>query len=257
MFKRSFHLLLLTFLVAGALWAADDPFIGQWKLNPLRSKITDVMKVSPVGANKYAFDLGGGNEPIVTDGTDQPGYAGSGTTLSVTVEAPDRWKVVRKQNGRMLVMGIWNLSKDGSTLQDHFTAFATNGSPSTVLDYVYTRKGSGSGFVGTWVSTTETGSSDLMLQVRPYESDGLSFIIPSEGSTMNAKLDGREHSNAAGTSASLARRVNVRAVEITRTAKGKVIQTQQIEVSPDLKTLTMTVNSASKDEPDIYVFERQ
>lgn len=255
MFKRSFHLLLLTFFLAGALWAAGDPFIGQWKLNPLRSKIADVMKVSPVGANKYAFDLGAGNEIIVTDGTDQPGY--SGTTLSVTVEASDTWKVVRKQNGRMLLTGIWNLSKDGSTLRDHFTAFATNGSPSTVLDYVYKRKANGAGFAGTWVSTTQTGNSDLVLQVVPYQSDGLSFIIPSEGSTMNAKLDGKEYPNAAGTSASLARRVNARAVEITSMAEGKVIQTRQIEVSPDLKTLTMTVDTASKGEPDIYVFERQ
>lgn len=147
MFKRVFQLLLITFLATGALWAADDPFVGQWKLNPSRSKIADVMKVSHVDANKYAFDLGAGNETIVTDGTDQPGY--SGTTLSVTVEGPNTWKVVRKQKGRVLLTGIWTLSKDGSTLRDHFTAFATNGSPSTVLDYVYKRRADGSGFVGT------------------------------------------------------------------------------------------------------------
>jgi hypothetical protein len=255
MFKRGFRLLAITLLVAGTVWAADDPFVGQWKLNPARSKIADVMKVVSVGANKYAFDLGAGNEIIVTDGTDQAGY--SGTTLAVTVEGPDTWKVVRKQNGRMLLTGIWTLSEDGSTLQDHFTAFATNGSPSTVLDYVYKRKASGSGFAGTWVSTTETGSSDMVLQVRPYEGDGLSFIVPSEGSTMNAKLDGKEYPNAAGTSASSARRLNARAVEIIYKSKGKITDTRQITVSPDLKTLTMTVHTASKDQPDIYVFDRQ
>jgi len=96
-----------------------------------------------------------------------------------------------------------------------------------------------------------------MLQVRPYESDGPSFIIPSEGSTMNAKLDGREYPNAAGTSTSSSRRVNARAPEIIRKSKGKITETRQITLSPDLKSLTMSVHSAGRDEPDIYVFERQ
>ncbi|HKW57382.1 MAG TPA: hypothetical protein VJN42_08485 [Candidatus Acidoferrum sp.] len=255
MFKRSCQLALATLLVAAASLAATDPFIGEWRLNPSKSKIADVMKVASVGANKYAFDLGAGNEIIVVDGTDQPGY--SGTTLSVTAEAPDRWKVVRKKDGRISVTGVWTLSKDGSTLQDHFTAFAANGSPSTVLDYVYKRTDSGSGFAGMWVSTTEAGTSDLKLQVASYESDGLSFFFPSEGSTMKAKLDGKEYPNAAGTTSSSSRRVDARSVEIIYKSNGKTINSRQITVSPDLKTLTMTVNLAGKDDPDIYVFERQ
>lgn len=256
MVKRVAQFLIACFVVS-AVWAGTDPFVGEWKLNPSRSKIADVMKVSPVGPNKYAFDLGGGDEIIVTDGTDQPGYVGSGTTLAVSVEAPDTWKVVRKKNGRLLVTGIWSLSKDGSTLQDHFTAFATNGSPSTVLDYVYTRKGSGSGFVGKWVSTTEAGTSDLMLQVAPYETGGLSFTFPSEGASIKAKLDGKEYPNAAGTFVSSSRRVNARAVELIRKSKGKITETRKFTISPDLKTLTMTVESAGKDDPDIFVFDRQ
>src|SRR5215472_17681394 len=100
MFKRTFELLLVACLGTGALWAADAPFVGNWKLNPSRSKLTDEMKVESVGPNKYAFDFGGGSpETVVTDGTDQP--AGFGTTLSVTVVGPDSWKVVRKKDGRM------------------------------------------------------------------------------------------------------------------------------------------------------------
>ncbi|HEV2617264.1 MAG TPA: hypothetical protein VGU63_11730 [Candidatus Acidoferrales bacterium] len=255
MLKRMFLLLALALVFVGTVQAATDPFIGDWKFNPVRSKLSDVMKISSLGATKYAFDLGAGNEVIVTDGTDQPGY--SGTTLAVSVEAPDRWNVVRKQNGRTLLSAIWNLSKDGNTLRDHFTAFAPNGSPSTVVDYVYTRKASGAGFVGTWVSTDAAGSSDLTLQVRPYENNGLSFIVPSEGTTINAKLDGKEYPNADGTAESSSRRVNAHALEIIRTSKGKIIQSRQFALSADLKTLTMTVNSAGKDEADIFVFERQ
>lgn len=254
MLKR-IALVLIAGFVAVAVRAATDPFIGDWKLNPSKSKIADVMKVSAAGANKYAFDLGGGNEIIVPDGTDQPGYAG--TTLAVTIEAPDKWKVVRKQNGRMSVMGIWTLSRDGSTLQDHFTAFAQDGSPSTVLDYVYSRKTSGSGFVGKWVSTNEEGTSDLTLKVAPYESNGLSFFFPTEGASIKAKLDGKEYPNAAGTATSSSRRVDERVLEITEKVKGKIAGTRQITLSADLKTLTMTVNSPAKDDPDVFVFDRQ
>ena len=34
-----------TALATGALWAANNPFVGDWKLDPSRSKLTDVMKV--------------------------------------------------------------------------------------------------------------------------------------------------------------------------------------------------------------------
>lgn len=39
--------------------------------------------------------------------------------------------------------------------------------------------------------------------------------------------------------------------------KGKIAEARQFTLSPDLKTLTMTVNSPGKDEPDVFVFERQ
>ncbi|HVH70437.1 MAG TPA: hypothetical protein VNB49_04920 [Candidatus Dormibacteraeota bacterium] len=95
MSMRTSRLLLVGCLFAGALWAADDPFVDEWRLNPSKSKLTDEMKVESVGRNKYAFDFGGGTmETIVADGTDQPGDAG--TTLSVTTLAPDAWKVVRR-----------------------------------------------------------------------------------------------------------------------------------------------------------------
>src|SRR5579859_1725399 len=122
MLKHSSRLVLVGGLMAAALWAANDPFVGEWKLNASKSKLTDVMKVASVGGNKYAFDFGGGNpETIVVDGTDQPGV--DGTTLSVTAEGPDSWKVVRKKDGRILITGIWELSKDGETLRDDFTFF--------------------------------------------------------------------------------------------------------------------------------------
>jgi hypothetical protein len=260
MLNRTFQLLLVAYLVTGASWAANDPFVGDWKLNPSKSKITDVMKVESVGANKYAFDFGSDSpEAIVIDGTDQPGI--SGTTLSVSVERPDAWKVVRKKDGRMLLTANWKLSKDGNTLTDNYNEISPNGSASTV-DYVYQRKGGGSGFAGTWVSTSEAVNFVYVLQIRPYEEDGLSIIDSSSQLTKNMKLDGRDYpnmgANAAIVAASSVRRLDEHTLELTdKKSNGKVYGTQQIKLSSDLKTLTMTMHTTGRDEPDILVFERQ
>jgi len=261
MSKRIFLLLLAACLVAGGLCAANDPFLGNWKLKPSKSKLSDQMKVEKVEANKYAFDfVGEGNaEPIVIDGTDQP--ASGGTTLSVAAERPDAWKVIRKKDGRMLLTANWKLSKDGNTLTDEFTGMAANGSASTV-NYVYKRKGTGSGFAGTWVSTNMAVDFDYVLQFRPYEGDGLSIDDSYSGLTRNLKLDGKDYPNL-GQSAviittSALRLLDEHTLELTdKRGNGEVFRTQEIKLSSDLKTLMITQHIPGRTEPNIFVFERQ
>lgn len=242
MLSRIFLSLLVAVLVTGTSWAANDPFIGQWKLNPSRSKLTDEMKVTKVGQEKYTFDFGGGNpETVVVNGTDQPGFDGS--TLSVGPEGPN-WKVIRKKGGRTLIRATWTLSKDGSSLTDDFTSFGEDGSSSNVK-FVYTRTaGGGSGFAGDWVSKSEAVNSVVTLEISPYEGDGLSFT--GSGGTTNVKFDGKS-----------ARRLNPNALERVLSHEGKVMQTRQYEVSPDLKTLTITARTVGHTVPNVFVFERQ
>jgi len=258
MLKRGFlSLLLAAFLLPNALLAADDPFVGEWKLNPSKSKIVDVMKVGSLGGNKYTFsDNGSGPETIVADGTDQRGI--SGTTFSFTVEGPDTWKVVRKKDGRVLLIAIWNLSKDGNTLNDDFTSFGQDGSSSSFTS-VYKRTAGGSGFSDTWVSTVVT--SVEMLHVQPYQADGLSFLDDLEGLTISVRFDGKDYPIMGPSSVpgfvSLARRVNALNLELTDKYKGSHVDTRDIELSSDLKTLTMTVHTSDSSAPNVLVFERQ
>jgi hypothetical protein len=257
MFKPTFQLLLVICLAMGTLRAADNPFVGDWRLNASRSKLTDVMKIESNGGNKYTFNFGAGPETIVVDGADQPGHYG--TTLSVAIEG-DTWKVIRKRDGRTQISAIWSLSEDGSTLTDHFTGFNANGS-SYSLNYEYKRKAGGSGFAGEWVSRSESVNSVVMLQVRPYEGDGLSFIEPATDIKRNVRFDGKDYPNlgpnAATGSTSSIRRVNEHSLEMTYKINGEVIYTQQIELSSDSNTLTMTRHIADESETNIRVFERQ
>jgi hypothetical protein len=152
--------------------------VGDWKLDPQKSKLIDEMKVTSLGAKKNRFDFGGRPpETIVADGTEQP--ANFGTTFAVTPVAPDEWTGVRKKKGHVEIKGIWKLSKDRNTLHDDFAYIADNGK-TTHLVHVYERRGGGPGFAGDWVSTTEQVDTVYMVQVRPYEGDGLSIISPSK-----------------------------------------------------------------------------
>lgn len=246
--------------VSSTSLAANNPFVGEWKLIPSKSKFRDVMKVKSVGAHKYAFDFGGGSpETITIDGTDQPGIFG--TTLSVSAEGPNAWKVVRKKGGRMLLTANWKLSDDGNVLTDNYNAISRNGSVSTV-NYVYKRTAGGPGFAGTWVSTSEAVNFAYVLQIRPYEGDGLSIIDSSSRLTKNLKFDGKDYpnvgENAAIIAASSVHRLDEYTLELTdKSSDGKIHDTQQIKLSSDLKTLTMTKRAAGRGEPDILVFERQ
>ena len=237
---------------------ADDPFVGQWKLNASKTNFTDQMKVDSAGANRYAFEFGGGTETVLIDGTEQSGNFG--TTLSVTAEGPRAWKVVRKAHGRRLLTAIWTLSEDEQTLTDDYTEFAADGSPINTK-YVYRKEVAGPGFAGNWVSTSGTLNSVYVIQVRPWQGDGLSFIDSLAGETKNVRFDGKDYSrqgpNANPRATTSIRRVNEHTLEITDKMNGKISDTQQITLSPDLKSLTITVRPGGSSEPKILVFDRQ
>jgi hypothetical protein len=216
------------------------------------------MKVESVGANKYAFDFGPGRETVATDGTDQPGYGG--TTLAVTVEGPDAWKIVRKKDGHVLLTANWKLSKDGSALTDDLTSFAPDGSASN-LKNVYERTTAAPGFAGTWESTSVKVNFELVIKLQPYDGDGLSLISPAADKPKNLSFDGKDYpnlsSNASPGTTYASRRASGSSLEVTNKLNGKVVDTQQFVLSSDLKTLTLTVHKTGMRAPSVLVFERQ
>jgi hypothetical protein len=260
MSKRTFPTLLVCVVIGTlcTLRAADDPFVGKWKLNPAKSKYTDRMKVESAGGNKYGFSFGAAPEPemIVLDGTDQPGVGG--TTLAVSAEGPKTWKVVRKKDGKTMIIGIWTLSDDGNTLTDKFTSTKPDGSMSTITAD-YKRTTPGSGFVGSWESPMDQMMSGFELQIEPYAGNGLSFVYPSR--TRNMKFDGKDYpdtgKNALAGSVGSGRRVNERTLELTDKLNGRVTNTQQITLSADAKVLTFTASSPGQMKPNVFVFDRQ
>jgi hypothetical protein len=258
-FNRILEILPAVCLATSMAWATESPFLGEWKLDPSKTRMPDEMKVQSQGANKYAFDFGGGAEMIVVDGSDQPGCCG--TKLSVKPEAADTWIVERKKDGRLLLRATWKLAKDQSTLTDYYREFEADGETHS-LDYVYKRTGSGgSGFAADWQSIKETMNSPYLIEVKAFDGDGLSFITPSEHQTENVKFDGKDYPNEGPNPGpavkSSIRRVDERNLVMTHKADGKVIETDQIGLSADRKTLTITKHIPGHDKPIVMVFGRK
>jgi hypothetical protein len=255
--RASYVVLFAALLFTGVANAANDPFLGEWKLDPSRSTFVDVMKVESSGGNKYVFDLGGGPEPIAVDGTEQPGVGN--TTLSITAEGAGSWTVVRKKAGRMLLTANWTLSKDGKTLRDDFVAIGRDGTRSKTT-FIYQRTAGTSGFAGIWESRNNaTLDFAFLLKIESYEGDGLSIIDPTDGLTMNVKFDGKDYasggSNAPQGFTASARRVDQRTLEVTGKVNGRPALTQMMALSSDLKTLTVT-QRIGRREPNILVLGR-
>jgi hypothetical protein len=258
--KCTFKTLLTIYLLTCTLHAASYPYAGKWKLDPSRSKLTDQMKVKAVGPNKYAFTFSGDNvETITADGTDQPALFGS--TLAVTIASPDSWKVVRKTNGRITIIGDWKLSDHDSTLTDNFTSFKPDGSTNSLLHYTYKRTAGAAGFPGTWESVTEQVNSTFEIEIQPWQETGIAFLFPASQVNKSMNFDGKDYPgtgpNVPQGYTSSAHQINERSFQMTDKMNGKLFDTQNVEVSADGKTLTMTTTIPGQDKPNIQVFNRE
>jgi hypothetical protein len=244
-FKGIVTILPAACLATSVAWAAENPFIGDWRLDLSKSVLTDKMVVESAGGNKYTFNFGGGPETILVDGTDQPTPLYGGGTLSVGSEG-DTWKVVRKSNGRVMLSAIWRVSKDGSTLTDRYTGFNDEGSPYTLI-YTYQRKAAGSGFAGTWVSTSEEPVGFVPgVRLQPLEGNGLSIIDPSSQVMGNMNF-----------AAPLVRRLDARTLQLMRKkSDGGLSDFLRLELSPDLKALTITPHFVPGVEQHVFAFDR-
>ena len=259
------RLLCLALLITSASTHADDqPFIGKWKLNLSKCKLADQMTIAPAGANKYTLTFAGvgETETVVADGTDQPGVQGS--TISVKIEAPGNWKITRKQGGQTVLTANWKLSDDGKSLTYTFLGNQPDGSTPHV-DLVYKRaegSTSNSGIPGTWETTEEKADTAYELEIRPYEGDGLTFQISGGGPATNVKFDGKDYppanaSPAQGSATTFVHRLDDHSIELTKKLKGRTVETREITVSPDAKTLTMTRHLVDQRVPNILIFDRE
>lgn len=258
MLSRATSALAIVFFTAATLCAATDPFCGKWKLNQEKSKITgEQLKIEDLGGNKYKFTSGTISDTVIADGTDQPVHFGR--TMSLAPEGPNAWKMVIKNDGKVMASMTHTLSADGNTQTIKGTEMKPDGTTSD-YEFVDKRVGSGSGLGGTWESTKVELNSPDEWNIEPYGAHGLTFDTPAFQDVLSMNFDGKDYPekgpNVPADSMSSGKRVNANTLEITDKIKGQVMDHTRFQVSPDGKTLTLTIRETGQPNPLVVVYDK-
>ncbi len=115
-------------LISATAFAADDSFVGKWKLNPAKSQFAGLTyKVAEAGPDKYTFTFGDDSETMTLGKEHLTKY---GNTWLITKNGPNSWKWTQKRKGKITSDAIWSVSKDGATSTYVSTEMRPDGSTS-------------------------------------------------------------------------------------------------------------------------------
>jgi hypothetical protein len=256
MFTRIVGLLASACFVSAAALAADDSFVGKWKMNIERSQFTGLQyKIEDLGGDKYSFAFGDDVETIPLDGKDHPTKYGN--TWAITKSGPNKWKWTRKRDGKVISVSNWTVSEDGQIFSSSRESMRPDGSTSHE-ELTFKRTAGTSGLTGTWESTEFKMTPPTTLEIEKWQGDGYSFLDPAYKERADFKLDGKDYTPkgprvAKGTTVS-GKRNDRHTIDLTYKLKGKTTSTEHYEVSANGKTLTTTVTfpGQSKSETDVY-----
>ena len=240
--------------LAASVWA-DDPFVGKWKFDQAKSKIAGEQLQFEEMGDSLKVTFGDITDTVKMDGTDQPVHFGR--TECITKEGANKLKVVTKQNGKVVDTLVDTLSSDGQTITAAGESVRPDGSKSPYTVSVK-RVGSGSGWTGTWESTSVDIQAPDVFEIKPYGSDGLTFYTAAMQDTLNLKLDGSDAVEQGPTvpkgATSSGRRVDAHTLEITDKLQGSVRDHVRYTVQGD--TLTEEMRETGQPSALRFVFDR-
>ena len=254
---------LLRFVVPICIFAsvlmADDPFIGKWKLDPAKSKLTgQTIEIQAVEGNSYSFKEDEHTDIILADGLDHATHFGD--TMAIIQKKPDLWAIAWKREGRAVLETVWKVSRDGKTLTYTATGTRPNGQRFS-NQMVAKRRGTGSGLSGTWETTGVKLSSPREIYIEAYGTGGHVIVFPGRKQTVRMNFDGKEYPDEGPTtvdgSTSAGLRIDERTIEITERIKGRVIEVGKATISADGKTQTIVVTEPADPTPVVLVYERE
>ncbi len=253
---RSVLLIAVLSMVASA---ADDPFIGKWKLDLAKSKLTgQTMEIRETAANTYFFKEDEHSDEIFADGLDHITHFGD--SMAITKTSADTWTIVYKRNGVVTMNTVWKVSADNQTLTYTATGTRPNGQHFNNKMMLKRREGT-SGLAGVWETADVELSSPLEIYIAPYAGTGHAITFPGSKQMVRMKFDGKEYADDGPTvaegSTTSGQRIDDHTIETTEKVKGKVMETAKAIVSADGKTQTIVVTEPGDPTPVVLVYTRE
>jgi hypothetical protein len=250
-------LLFVSALVTVSAYAADDPFVGTWKLEPNKIQFAgQVIEIKDLGGNRYV-ENGSTPREYIAAGEDHPFPRGG--TYSIDKESTDRWVFTYKHDGSVTGHNVWTLSNGGQQFKLELKRTMADGSLYTQVESL-SRVGSGSGFAGKWQTQT-VEVTPLNFVIKPYGNNGLAFATPSSKEHQEMRFDGKDYPDLGPDvrpgDTSCAKRIDQHTIQMTKKLNGKVTSTQEWVVSPDGMTFTITNYATGQTKPIVEVFAKQ
>ena len=257
MAKRILIVLCLT-SVAGILTAADNPFIGTWKLNPAKSKFTGESMSFEKTADGMRFSAAGESYALKMDGADTAALFGY--TAAWKQVSDHGWETANKLNGKLLSTDYLTLSGDGKTLTIVSKGTKPDGTPFADTT-VHQRESGKEGLAGKWRNKGVKISSPNTIQCGALDGEGLTCKSPDYGSSWGGRFDEKDFAVTGPTvppgATGTMKRLGPRSIEMTEKINGKAIFRMTWTVSADGKTMTSTGSPVAVNEPTTAVFDRQ
>ncbi len=235
---------------------ADNPFVGKWKIDKSKSRIAgSIDSVTPAGPNTWTFAFGNFSWTVKADGTPQPTPFG---TTAMKIVRPTEWQFTNTTNDKPSGTETWVLSADGQSMTRSFTSPQANGQPSSGVAKVKRIAGT-SGFAGKWQST-DVQMTFTEVDISANGDNGISLLLPEDGTKYSLKFDGKEYPEEGprippGLTVS-ATMTGPRSVTATTRLNGKVLETEEWQVSSDGKTYTYTEHDVGAAQPVVIILHR-
>ena len=246
-------------LAAAGTAAAQNPFVGNWKLNQDKSQLAgDTMKFGPAAGDAIELTAGGITYSFRVDG--KPYAVPSGNVAIWRQTSPDVWTTeYRKTDGKLMSSDNWKLSSDQNNLTVTTSGVKANGDLYTDTEE-YVRTVGTSGLMGAWKSTAIKLSSPNELTIQESGLDGLILKIAAIKATAVTNFDGKEvavEGPDVPTGLRLAlTRTGPYKFRIVQKLNGSLLDSSEYTVSTDGQTMT-AVGGAPGDPPSTTVWEKQ
>jgi hypothetical protein len=245
-------------LSATALWAADPPFAGTWKLNPAKSDFGETtVTYETLAGGQIKATANGQSYTFAADNKDYP--TPWGNTAAWKSIDPNTWEVTIKTNAKVVSTATLKLAPDGKTL----TEDAKNLRAGEVTNdtAVYQRVSGSSGLAGKWKTKNLKIGSPGSVKISTSGSDGVTLTFVEEKGTCSARFDGKDHPATGPVWPSgwtcVAAKSGASALDVTWKKDGKVMFKDTFTASADGKTLTDVSSTPTTTEKVKAVYERQ
>ena len=250
---------IVVLTAAGMLIAAENPFVGTWKLNLSNSEFTGTtVTYLQTGPGEMQATAEGQSYKFKMDGKEYPALFGSVATWKQLDGST--WEATYKTNRTVTNTDTIRVSPDGKTMT--VTSRGKKPSGESFEDNVTLERVSGGpGLAGKWKTTKVNISSPEVMEIAPYQGDGISFKIAAYNLILNAQFDGKSYlatgpTVPAGMLMSL-KKTGARSFEMTGKMSGQTVYMESYSISVDGKSLTVVGMPPGTSEKVKAVYDRQ